>query len=98
MRYYLNRYKINVSYYYACMYIVLSHVRLCEPMNCSLPGSSIHGIFQAKILEWVAFPTPGYLPNPRIELRHLLHLLHWQANSLPFPLIINLNAFQIFII
>ena len=28
---------------------------LCAPMDCSLPGSSIHGIFQALILEWVAF-------------------------------------------
>ena len=27
---------------------------LCEPMDCSLPGSSVHGIFQARILEWVA--------------------------------------------
>ena len=27
---------------------------LCDPMNCSLPGSSVHGIFQARILEWVA--------------------------------------------
>ena len=27
---------------------------LCHPMDCSLPGSSVHGIFQAKILEWVA--------------------------------------------
>ena len=27
---------------------------LCNPMDCSLPGSSIHGIFQARILEWVA--------------------------------------------
>ena len=26
---------------------------LCDPMNCSLPGSSIHGIFQARVLEWV---------------------------------------------
>ena len=26
----------------------------CDPMECSLPGSSIHGIFQARILEWVA--------------------------------------------
>ena len=33
---------------------LLSHVRLCNPMNCSLPGSSIHGIFQARILEWGA--------------------------------------------
>ena len=27
---------------------------LCDPMNCSLPGSPVHGIFQARVLEWVA--------------------------------------------
>ena len=27
---------------------------LCDPMDCSMPGSSVHGIFQARILEWVA--------------------------------------------
>ena len=27
---------------------------LCDPMDCSLPGSSVHGIFQAKVLEWGA--------------------------------------------
>ena len=31
----------------------LSRVWLCDPMDCSLPGSSIHGIFQARVLEWV---------------------------------------------
>ena len=33
---------------------VLSHVRLCDSMGCSPPGSSVHGILQARILEWVA--------------------------------------------
>ena len=33
----------------------------------SLPGSSVHGILQARILEWVAIPLPGDLPDPRIE-------------------------------
>ena len=33
---------------------VLSHVRLCNPMDCSPPVSSVHGIIQARILEWVA--------------------------------------------
>ena len=33
---------------------LLSHVRLCDPMDCSPPGSSIHRIFQARVLEWVA--------------------------------------------
>ena len=33
-------------------------------MDCSLPGSSVHGIFQGWILEWVVMPTPGDLPDP----------------------------------
>ena len=35
-------------------------------MDCSLPGS-VHGILQARILEWVAIPSPGDLPNPGIK-------------------------------
>ena len=31
---------------------------LRDPMDCSLPGSSIHGIFQARVLEWVPLPSP----------------------------------------
>ena len=31
-----------------------SEVRLCKPIDCSLPGSSVHGIFQAVVLEWIA--------------------------------------------
>ena len=40
---------------------VLSRGPLSVPMDCSPPGSSVHGIFQARILEWVAisFSTPG---------------------------------------
>ena len=40
---------------------------LCDPMDCSPPGSAVHGILQARILEWVAFPSLGDLPNPGIE-------------------------------
>ena len=40
---------------------------LCEPVDCSPPGSSVHGILQARILEWVAIPSPGDLPDPGIE-------------------------------
>ena len=36
-------------------------------MDCSLPGSSFHGILHARVLEWVAFPSPGHLPDPGIE-------------------------------
>ena len=41
---------------------------LCDPMDCSLPGSSVDGIFQARI-DWsgLPFPTAGDLPNPGIK-------------------------------
>ena len=42
---------------------------LCHPMDYSPPGSSVHGILQARILEWIAFPFLGDLPNPSIEPR-----------------------------
>ena len=34
--------------------VAQSYPTLCDPIDCSLPGSTIHGIFQARILEWVA--------------------------------------------
>ena len=40
---------------------------LGSPIDCSPPGSSVHGIFQARILEGVPFPTAGDLPHPGIE-------------------------------
>ena len=39
----------------------------CDPMNYSPPVSSVHGVFQAGILEWLPFPLPGDLPDPGIE-------------------------------
>ena len=41
----------------------------CEPVNNSLPGYSVHGILQARILEWVAISFSRELPNPGIEPR-----------------------------
>ena len=42
---------------------------LWDPMDCSLPGSSIHGFSQARIWSELPFPTPGALPDPGIESR-----------------------------
>ena len=52
---------------------------LCDPMDCSLPGSSVHGILQARVLECVAIPFSSYLPDPVIEPRSPA----LQAESLP---------------
>ena len=42
---------------------------LCDTLDCSPPGSSVHGILQTKTLEWVTMPPPGDLPNPGIKPR-----------------------------
>ena len=45
---------------------------LCDPMDCSPPGSSVHGILQARVLEWGAVPSPGDLPDPGMEPTSLM--------------------------
>ena len=59
-----------------------SCLTLCDPMHCSLPHSSILGISQARVLEWVAFPSPEGLPDPGIEPGSPT----LQADSLPIEL------------
>ena len=44
---------------------------LCNPMDCPSPGFFVHGILQARILEWVAIPFSGDLPDPGIKPRSL---------------------------
>ena len=45
--------------------VTQSHPILCNPLYCSLPGSSVHGIFQARILEWVAISSSRASSLPR---------------------------------
>ena len=58
----------------------------CDPMDCSPPGSSVHGIFQTRILEWVDISFSRGSPPPHRSNLHLLHCT-WsptlQADSLP---------------
>ena len=54
---------------------------LCDPMDCSPPDSSVHGVLQARILEWVAMPFSRESSQPRGQTS-LLRLLYWQAGSL----------------
>ena len=49
----------------ACMLSCFSHVWLCDPMDCSPPGSSVPGILQATTLEWVAIPSSRRSSWPR---------------------------------
>ena len=52
-----------------CVLVTQSCLTLCDPMDCSSPGYSVHGILQARILEWVDFTPPRDLPYPGIEPR-----------------------------
>ena len=47
---------------------------LCDPMDCSLPGSSVHGIFQARVLEWgaISFSRGSSQPRDRTQFSHIV--------------------------
>ena len=47
------------------MLVAQSYLILCDPMDCSPPGSSVLGILQARILEWVAIPLSRGSSRPR---------------------------------
>ena len=65
-----------------CMLVVHSCLTLCDPMDYSLPDSSVRGISQARILEWVAIPFsrgssyPGIKPRSPALHQILYHLSH----------------------
>ena len=68
-------------------------------MDCGLSGSSVQGILQERILEWMPFPSPGYLSNPGIEPMVLMcptldtgMLYHWNATSPQFSSRTNLSS------
>ena len=59
---------------------------LCDPTDCSLPGSSVHGIFQARVLEWgaIAFSSHKAISMPR-ENEGALYAEHWRLHHLTSP-------------
>ena len=59
----------------ACMLSHFSHVQFFATLDCSLPGSSAHGIFQTRILGGLPCPSPGDLPNPGIKFTSLMATL-----------------------
>ena len=64
---------------YACVLSHFSCVWLFATLwtVCSWPGSSVHGVLPARILEWVAMPSSGGSSLPQVSNLHLLCLLHW---------------------
>ena len=66
-------------YVYTCMPCSIASVcpTLCDPMDYSPPGSSVHGIFQARILEWVAMSSSRDLFHSEVESLSPASLNHW---------------------
>ena len=71
-----------------CCEVTQSCLTLCDPMDHSLPGSSVHGIFQARLLEWAAisllrgiFPTQGSNPGLLHCRQTLYHLSHQGSHT-----------------
>ena len=68
--------------------VTQSCLTLSDPMDCSLPGSSVHGIFQARVLEWGAIAFSEWLSAVSIDLGR------GQGSSLVFQMVKNLSAMQ----
>ena len=66
-----------------CVFCAQQCPTLCHPKYCSPAGFSSHGIFQARILEWIAISSSRGIFPTQEQNWHLLCLLHWQAYSLP---------------
>ena len=86
----ISKYSVCWTVWKVKVLVVQSGLTLCDPMDCSPPGSSFRGILQARILKWVAFPSPGDLPDPGMELRSpalqmvCLPLSHHQGSPGPY--------------
>ena len=70
---------------------------LCDSMDCNLPGSSIHGIFQARILEWVSISFSRRSPQPR-DWTWVSHIIGrrftiWATMQVTFPMLIHICVF-----
>ena len=67
------------AHVHTCVHSVISDS--LKPLG--LPGSSVHGIFQARILEWVAISCSSISSRPRVQTCVFLSFLHCQEGSLP---------------
>ena len=72
-----------------------SCLTLCDPMDCSLPGSSVRGILQVKILEWVAIPFSKGSSQPRdqTQLSHIAGGFLYQLSHQGSPRILEWVAY-----
>ena len=61
----IKQYRLHLTYRCCCWLVAQSCPTLCDPTRCSLPGSSVHGVLQARTLEWVAISLSRGSSRPR---------------------------------
>ena len=81
-------YKLPVIVIPTCMLVAQSCPTLSDPMDCSPPGSSVHGISQARVLEWVAIPFSriSSWPRDRTQVSHIADRFFtiWVTREAPY--------------
>ena len=84
--------------YIVCVLVSESCLTLCDPMDSSTSGSSVHGFLQARILEWVAIPfsrgssQPGDGTNP--SLLHCRKILYYLSHYWPSVYLLWKNVYS----
>ena len=78
--------------------VAQSCLTLSDPMDCSLPGSSVYGIFQARVLEWGAIAFSGSLTNGHqyypVSLSNIVSIFHFSGHHYLWLTIYNLNRLK----
>ena len=75
------------------VFVAQSYSTLFDPMDCNLPGSSVHGNLQARILKWVAIPFSRGTSGPR-DWTWVFYIAYRFFNSLCYPPPLNRITFQ----
>ena len=74
---------VTLPFLHSCHLVLVpqSCLPLCDPMNCSLPGSSVHGTLQVRILEWVAIFSSKYIQENQGLFRQDILLIMRQSSK-----------------
>ena len=87
---------INEGFCCYCCLVDKSYLTLCDPMDRSLPGSFVHGVFQARMLEWVTilFSRGSSCPRNQTQFSHpdrriLYHWVTWEAREGFYKIVIS---------
>ena len=80
---------IVITLYPLCVLVTQLCLTLCHPMECSPPGPSVHGLLQARVMEWVAIPFSrgsSLIQGLNLGLPHYRQIFYHQSH-LGFPLL-----------